>query len=329
MNKRIVREIVAAVIMMSLAGAVVFAIQTPAVQDMWRGWGYEPAPAVAEIEQKLELTDRGKRLFRATRPTIEQSADFNEHCGSHSAEISVIGCYTGGKMYIYEIANDELVDANKVTAAHELLHAVWERMGEGERNRISALLDQVYQENAEWMEEELEAYTADVRKEEMYTRAGTKLENLPEELEQHYAKYFRNRAQIVAFYRNYEAPFERLKAEMAALKTEILAEKEVIARERENYVLSVESLSARIDRFNNCADTLGCFASEADFRNRRAELEREQETLELQREVLNQRIEANNTKIGRYEETQMALGELNDVMNSNIVKDETEAEMVK
>ena len=44
---------------------------------------------------------------------------------------------------------------------------------------------------------------------------------------------------------------------------------------------------------------------------------------------MNQRIEANNTKIGRYEETQMALGELNDVMNSNIVKDETEAEMVK
>lgn len=327
-GKKIARELTAVGVMIALVGALVFVVQTPTVQDIWRGWGYEPETRIAEIEEDLELTDRGKRLFRATRPIIEQSTDFNTHCGSHSAEISVIGCYTGGKMYIYEITNDELADANTVTAAHELLHAAWERMGEGEKARISALLDEVYQQNAEWMESELEAYTADVRKEEMYTRAGTKLENLPEELEKHYADYFRNRAQIVAFYHNYEAPFERLKSEMATLRTEILAEKEVIALERERYVSDAQSLSFKIDSFNNCANTLGCFVSEADFRRRRGELETEQENLELRREALNQRIDANNAKIAQYEETQMALGELNDVMNSNITKDETEAGMV-
>lgn len=303
--------------------AVYAALQSTWLMDILKGWGYEPTENMAAIEADLELTDKGRRIFAATRPTVEGSREFNEHCDSHDAEISLLGCYTDGRIYIYEITLAQIAPVNKVTAAHELLHAVWERMSESERHQVTEWLDQVYQNQREWFEDELEIYDDTERTEEIYTRAGTKLADLPDELEAHYAEYFQNRAAIVQFYQDYEAPFLALQTEMEELAEQIREISSEIELGRETYLQDLAELDKKIDRFNTCAETAGCFVSQAEFTRQRQALLAERANLENTRASLNEKITQNNQRIQNYRERQMQLGELNNAMNSNIELVET------
>lgn len=306
------------VAVVALCVATYAVLQLPWLLDTLKGFGYEPTENVARLEADLELTASGRRIFAATRPTVEGSAEFNEHCQSYDAEVSLLGCYTDGRIYIYEITLAQLASANKVTAAHELLHAVWERMSTSERRQVSEWLQQVYRERSEWFDDELEVYDEDERIEEMYTRAGTKLADLPEELEKHYAKYFQNRAQIVQYYQDYEAPFLALQLEMEELAEKIETTAQEIDRERAEYLTDVSNLDVRIDQFNLCAETVGCFSTEAEFNQRRNALVAERTNLENVRTALNAKIAENNQRVEDYLERQAELGRLSQAMNSNI-----------
>lgn len=300
-----------------LAGA--WLVEEPFVQDTLSGWGYEPEGITAEIEDDLELTAKGKRIFRATRPIVERTADFNDHCDSHDESTMVLGCYDGEHIYIYEVKQEQLVAANNVTAAHELLHAAWARMKDGEKAQVKTWLDEVYQTHQEWFDQkELASYDEDQRVEEIYTRAGTKLKELPEDLEKHYAQYFQNRGRIVEFYEAYKAPFEKLRAELETLDAKIDQVKVEIDQERASYRAKLEALNARIDRFNGCANTAGCFQSDAEFERQRSALTSAQATLEEERAALNQKINENNARIEEYRTHNKELGDLNDAMNSNV-----------
>ena len=303
--------------------AVYVVLQSSWLLDTLKGFGYEPSVNVAEIEVDLELTQQGRRIFAATRPTVEGSREFNEHCDSHDVEVSLLGCYTDGRIYIYEIELAQLASANKVTAAHELLHAAWERMGKSERRAVSELLEQLYQEQREWFDDELEVYDGDERLEEIYARAGTKLKDLPAELETHYAKYFQNRLKIVQFYQDYEAPFLALRSEMEDLAEQINLIAAEIEAERVKYLQDLEELEAQINRFNACANRVGCFTDEAEFARQRGTLLVGQVSLEQRREELNEKITVNNQRIENYRVRQEELGELSSAMNSNIEPVET------
>lgn len=296
------------------------------VWDFWRGLGYSPDAAVQEIEESLELTGTGRRIFAATRPAVKDAAGFNESCGEHNSDVSVLGCYADGQIYIYRITDEQLALANKVTAAHELLHAVWERMGTIEREEVKGWLNEVREQNAEWFGEELETYNTEDEIEEVYTRAGTKLAELPEGLEKHYAKFFKNRGRIVEMYKTYEAPFEKLRSEISALYDEIERVRLEIETEREEYNRDVDALDVKIDRFNACANTMNCFTA-AEFNAQRSGLMIEREALEVRRVELNKKIDENNARIDEYASRQDALGGLYDLMDSNIEHVESEQEI--
>ncbi len=314
------REVVA-ILAVTAFLLVVYALwQSRFMQDLWRGWRYEETEKVGEIKTELELTEKGERIFLATWPAVEEAEQFNEHCNSHKTEISLLGCYTGGNMYIYNVKLDSLKDSNKVTAAHELLHAAWERMGTGERERVEKMLDEVKRENEEWVEAELDLYEDGEKTEELYTRVGTKLRDLPEELEKHYGEYFRNRVKIVEFYENYQAPFDELKVRNEELKTEVERLGKEIEREREEYNQGMERLKQEVEEFNRCAEREGCFQSDAQFRERRVELENREKELEAFRIALNEKIERNNQAVEEYQENARSLGELSNAMNSNVTK---------
>lgn len=293
--------------------------QVPAVQDTWMGWGYELEGKVAETVGGLELTERAERILKASRPAVEESASFNEHCNSHDADISLLGCYTDGKIYVYEVTVEEIAAANKVTMAHELLHAIWDRLGFFEKNEVEGWLEEVYASQREWFDGELETYSDEERLEEIYARAGTKLRDLPEGLERHYAKFFRDRAKIVDYYEEYEAPFLALKMEMETLAETIIRVKMEIDVEKVAYEAEVADLDARIREFNSCLEVAGCITSVEDAWERGTALNQEKEALELTRDRLNEKIMENNERIDSYREMQEKIGQLNRAMNSNLV----------
>ncbi len=287
------------------------------VQDLWRGWWYEEPAEVASMRAELELTGSGERIFLATQPALESAESFNEHCGDHEDEVSLLGCYNAGKIYVYDVKLDSLKDSNKVTAAHELLHAVWARMSKSERDEVAKWLEQVRQKNPEWVREEVNLYPESQRLEELYVRVGTKLKDIPEELEKHYSKYFQNRAKIIEFYENYQAPFRELQAKNEGIQREVWRLGQEIETERKVYDMRLEGLNEQVESFNACANRLGCFSEEV-FQIERAELEQESDELDILRDELNQKIEQHNNLVLEYEANSRDLGELNDALNSNV-----------
>lgn len=312
------REAILAIGLAAIIAGIYFVGQIWPVRDFFSGISYHPDNKTQEIQDSLELTDVGKRILAATQPTLEASTAFNYHCDSHKSDVSLLGCYADGKIYVYEITKSEIADSNKVTLAHELLHAVWERTNDSEKARITKLLKEVKETNREFFATELASYTEDEQLEEVYTRAGTKLRNLPNELEEHYARYFKNRTKIVDYYESYQAPFRKLQDENKELEIVIMATKSEIAKEREAYLAAEAELEVRIETFNSCANQAGCFHTREDFERERSEIIKAQEALELTRKELNDKIDKNNARVELFRENQLALGELSNAMNSNM-----------
>lgn len=314
------REITAVLVTSAVLLGIYALIQNPVVQDIWRGWQYQEPASVSEIRESLELTGTGERIFLATQPAIEAADSFNEHCDSHRADVSLLGCYTGDKVYIYEVQAENLQDAHKVTAAHELLHAAWKRLSNGEREDVTDWLQEVRWSKADWVQEELALYEDGEQTEELYTRVGTKLRDIPEGLEKHYAKYFTNRLKIVEYYENYQAPFNELKAKNAALYEQIQKLNQEVSSGRTEYNKRIAELDRQIKSFNQCAETEGCFSSKESFQAQRERLEAEKVRLDELRASLNAKIDQNNQLVNEYQQNQAALGELNNALNSNMEK---------
>ncbi len=315
-SKEVVTVLVTSLVVLGIYGL----LQSIAVHDLWKSWQYQEDMTVREIREDLALTPAAERIFRATQPAIETAESFNEHCNSHRVDISLLGCYTNDQMYIYQVQLPELKEANKVTAAHELLHAVWVRMDKFEKDRVTQMLEDYRKDNTQWVEEETKLYQEADKLEELYTRVGTKVRDLPPSLEAHYAKYFIDRKKIVDFYDNYKAPFNKLIDENAQLKAEVDKLNEEIETERQTYLKRLATLEQNISEFNQCADTQGCFRSYPEFQARRKLIEDERENLNELRVQVNNKIDRNNEIIQQYQQNSETLGELNAALNSNLEK---------
>ncbi len=316
-NKSRSREIVA-VLVTSLVLLGVYAVaQTTLVRDTLKSMQYQESDEIRTLRQDLALTSKGRRIFLATQPALESATSFNEHCQNEKMEVALLGCYVNDRIYIYEVTREDLKDSNKVTAAHELLHAAWKRMNNGEREKVKGWLEEVSQQQAEWAAEELRLYADEAKLEELYTRVGTKLREIPNGLEEHYKEYFEDRLVIVDFYENYQAPFDKLKQKNEEIKEELDKLQEELAQGQKAYQTRISALEQAIEEFNACAAQAGCFVDEADFRAKRAQLEAERVSLDEMRESLNKEIERNNNLVEEYKMNQKDLGELGDALNSH------------
>lgn len=314
MKKRI--SLVVFLMAILIIGTVLFFFHTD-IQDFLTNLGYTPPADIVALETKLSLTDKGKAIFEASRPALEDSTDFNEHCKSHNADISVLGCYTNQNIYIYNIISEELPGITESTAAHELLHAVWERLPSWEKAALKPTLESIYEANREALSSDLEIYTDDKLIDELHSRIGTQVTHLPSNLATHYAKYFTNQAAVVAYYDQYITPFRQLNAEITALGEELESEKATIDRQSQEYYAAVDSLSQRINDFNACAQRVGCFTTNTIFNTQRATLIAEQDRLENLYNNINTAIEAYNQKAETYNQNILRTKNLENIINSN------------
>lgn len=309
-------------IIIILACGVNFLLQQDFVKDRLTAWSFNPSAEISAITEKLNLTDAGKLIFNASTPALESREDFNKHCDSHEEEVSVLGCYTDRKIYLYDIKTDELSGVVESTAAHELLHAVWERLSSSEQDEIKIKLDQVFADHHDLLAEDLESYDESEWTDELYVRIATQIADLPDELEEHYAKYFNDQDAVVAYYDSYITPFRELEEEMRTLEKELGELGAKIDQQTAEYESRANSLSAAVDEFNNCADTINCFSSIQAFTARRNELLAEQAALDALYEELNANIETYNQKVEKYNSSLLRTKELENIINSNVDPDE-------
>jgi hypothetical protein len=300
-----------------LAVAVGILLNRQWLYDYFRGVQYRPSEEMSIIRDSLQLTDQGKFLFNAAQPELEEKDVFNAYCRMGDEEIAILGCYTSGNIYIYNIIDKELDGIRELTTAHELLHAVFARMSEGDKSSLKQALDKVYTENKDTLEKDLDSYDEEEQFEELYVRAGTEIKKLPEILEKHYATIFSNQDKVVDYYNKYIAVFRVIKADFDRLTDEMENLDQEIKQKTSDYESRAGQLNTEIANFNACAETEGCFVNEYEFWVRRNNLVNEQVALDGLYEEINTLIDQYNTDVEKYNENVIRNDKLNSIINSS------------
>ena len=316
-NKNVLGVVVLAVCVVFTGIAVGVVLNRDFWNDWYRGINYRPTAEMAAIRENLDLTGRGEFLFNAAQPELNEASEFNTNCRKDKSEIAVLGCYRDGYIYIYNIVDDRLNGIRELTAAHELLHAVWTRMSNDEKKDLGTTLLQVYEDNTETLEEDIATYEEKDRLEEIFVRAGTEVKSLPDNLEKMYAEIFENQDKIVDFYNNYIAVFRAMKLEMAELTSEMEILMDEINIKTEEYEKQFDQLEADIISFNSCAEIAGCFENNSVFYTRRSQILSRQDELSALNEEINVLIDEYNEKVDLYNADVTESYKLQDMINSN------------
>ncbi len=277
------------------------------IADSIQYWRYEPTAAVQSIVDKVAFSDKGTFLFYASHPTLDGSQKFNESCSRKEQHTAILGCYANNRIYLYDITDEQLKGIKEVTAAHEMLHAVYVRLSTTERERIDGLLEKEYQKLAaqEGYEERMAFYARTQpgeRQNELHSIIGTEVAEIGSELEAHYARYFADRKNVIALHDSYSAVFRQLEKDASVIRQQL----EVIEEERRiaiaSYSQALDEIEAEIDAFNARAQR-GGFASPAVFNRERSALVARTAELESQRVRINQMVIDYNELVIRYNNT--------------------------
>lgn len=215
---------------------------------------YQTSSDVSAIAENIKLTEKGMFYLKASRTEINSSEDFNRNCQRKEINSIILGCYSGMKIFVYDVKNDErLKGVMSVTTAHELLHAAWDRLGVTDKNKITTLLYVEYNnKKTSELVERMEYY---VRQQpgdevtELHSIVGTEFRDLDPELENYYNRYFLDRSLLVDQYENYSKVFADLAKRQAELKTEIDRLAESINKDTLTYnneVANINTLSNQL-----------------------------------------------------------------------------------
>lgn len=200
---------------LALAVIAVFNYQT--ILDEYALATYRPSTAVSEFEKRIALTREAQAALYRARPQYNDKSAFNANCDTQPHELE-LGCYYRGQIYVLKIDNESLASEMDVVMAHELLHAVWAKMGASERNTLSQELERVYAGiSDEDLRERMAGYAKSEPGEEtneLHSILGTEFTELSPMLEAHYAGFFKDRSKIVAAHTAYRQVFESRRSEL-------------------------------------------------------------------------------------------------------------------
>jgi hypothetical protein len=290
------------------------------VTDQVSVWAYEPTSAVRSIEDRIDLTKQGQFYFYTAHPQVDNSEKFNDDCPRQEVGSPILGCYASGRIYVYDVANDQLDGIEEVTAAHEILHSVWERMSEKEQARIGALLNEEYAklDSDSELAQRMAYYTRTEPGQlanELHSILGTEVKKLSPELESYYAKYFSNRQSVVALYNNYNALFNELKTQSDTLYAALTALGVQIESRSATYSANVRQLSSDIASFNARASA-GDFDSADQFNAERSRLVVRSNVLDGERASITDTIESYNIQYAAYQKIATQIETLNSSIDS-------------
>lgn len=206
------------------AGAAWLLLNRQAVIDFYRLQTYTPNATIAQLAANDKLTANGQNLFYESEPRLQDSAAFNQSCSTHEQTI-VLGCYKAQQIFLYNVSDDRFDGVKEVTAAHEMLHAAYERLSDTDRQRVNALLKPIIDTMKDPRILELIAlYNKEEPGElynEMHSILGTEYADVTPELENYYKQYFQDRSVVVTYANKYQAVFAESKNKLDEYDTQL------------------------------------------------------------------------------------------------------------
>lgn len=201
------------------------------IYDQIRLWHYQPSAAVTQLADETTMVQSARRVFYANHPALDDRSTFSGHCTAAEKTI-VLGCYVSNQgIYLYDVTDSRLHGVVEVTAAHETLHAEYDRLSPGEKKKVNAMLTAAYaQVTDQRIRDTIKSYQdsgADITN-ELHSILGTEVRTLPADLENYYRQYFSNRSAIVAFSEQYESEFTNRQQQVAAYDVQLKTMKQQI-----------------------------------------------------------------------------------------------------
>lgn len=269
------------------------------VVDQISNWQYQPTSEITSFVAKTGMNATGKFYFYASQPSLESTQEFNNKCGRKEQSTAILGCYTGRNIYIYNVTNAQLDGIREVTAAHEMLHAAYDRMSDDERKTVDTLLEAEYAKLKDDKDfaDRMAFYARTEpgeRDNELHSVIGTEVGSLSSELEAHYAKYFSDRSKVVALHDKYAAVFSDLQTRGELLSSQLTSLGNTIESESANYNKAVLQLNNDIQAFNSKASD-GGFSSDSEFQAARSGLIARASQLDAERSAINDKVTQYNT----------------------------------
>lgn len=280
-----------------VASLIVFNRQS--LIDHLIAWQFHPSSDVVALADRTTMNGDGRFFFYASQPTIESSQKFNQECDRKEDGTAILGCYNGRNIYIYNVTDSKLDGIKEVTAAHEMLHAAYARLTDGEKKTVDSLLEAEYQKlkNDKDFADRMAFYARTEpgeRDNELHSVIGTEVANISPTLEEHYKKYFNDRAKVIALHDQYASVFDDLQAKSKELSSQLTALGDQIENESAQYNADVTKLNNDIASFNDRANG-GGFSSEAAFQSERNDLIARANELDATRSSINDDILRYNT----------------------------------
>ena len=292
-------------------------IDYSAIFDEISSMGYEPSSELDDIVADLRLTEKGMRIFKATRAELQEAKDFNKNCPNADGNYYVLGCYNDGHVYIYNIKHKDLPGIRQSTLAHELLHAVWSRMSAHERDELKSSLDAVYSSNED-VAEHLKLYDEESFYDELHSIAGTQVDQsqMSPLLASHYAKYFEKQSKVYTFFADYSNRFKAIKARIAELEESITAKKAEYEEVLRAYEADNAKLTQDIEDYKARANS-GTFDPPERAREVADEILKRQAEMRVRYNEIIERVNEINKEVNEYNSNILRNKEYQKVMNSH------------
>ena len=302
-----------------IAIAAVVALYGQRLADTVLARFFVPSQRIAAIDQRLALTDRGTDLLYASHTSVEDSSTFNASCQSTERTAAILGCYYRRQIFLYNVQNPELDGAIEVTAAHEMLHAAYDRLNFFERKHVDDLITAEYDtlKKDPVIAKEMEYYSkaepgAEVN--ELHSIIGTTVASVSPELESYYTQYFTDRQKIVALNQKYNAVFSDITAQAEQLQKEIDQEEIALKGDLKQYEAERSQLETDIQTFNERASGQG-FGSQSSFNAARSSLVTRVNEMNQRRDDINSRVANYNEKIAELAKLSVKVNEINKSLN--------------
>jgi hypothetical protein len=252
------------IILLVLLG--VLALNKRNILDWFRLHNYNPPAAVMRLASEDTMTPYAKKIFKVNHPDIENKKVFNTNCPNDGGEKTIVlGCYHSNQegIYLLSVTDSRLEGVEQVTAAHEMLHAAYDRLSSSERSKVDVMLLNYYNHDLhnDRIRADLALYKQTEPHEvvnEMHSIFGTEIANLPPGLEQYYKRYFSDRERIASYANQYEAVFTSRQTEVTQDDTELTGIKTQIESMETNVeskysAIGSQAASLRAEKISNTA----------------------------------------------------------------------------
>lgn len=229
-----------------------------AIADWLRLYGYQPSTGVSALARDDTFTPRAEHLYLINRPTILAKQQFAAKCSNQQEQTIVLGCYHGYErgIYVLRIADDSRLNGvEQVTAAHEMLHAAYDRLSSSEKQKVDGMLQDYYNHDLQdqRIKDTIAAYKKtepDALVNEMHSIFGTEIASLPAPLEAYYKQYFTNRSVIAGYAAKYQAEFTQRQQQVAADDARLANLKATIDHNEAALKSQAAQLNSRMQQMN-------------------------------------------------------------------------------